>query len=160
MTRVMYDSATQWEKIPVTAEMVAGYVDGEYAWPAEAWARFPRAAHVHISVIPPGDAVRAGVLDVENGAATLADIPAFCRWHMDHGSYAVVYASLDNIPAVRQVLAGNQLKAGLWVASWTSSPHRLADMSAVVAVQYAGGPGLAFDISEVFDGDWHRVPRR
>jgi hypothetical protein len=61
--RTLYDSTNPWA-IPADAQMVAGYVDGKYAWPAEAWARFPNAVKVTLSAI--GVAV-AHAVDVEDG---------------------------------------------------------------------------------------------
>lgn len=61
--RTMFDSTTPWE-IPRDAEMVAGYVDGRYAWPQEWFDLFPDAVHVTISAI---GAKVAHVGDVEVG---------------------------------------------------------------------------------------------
>lgn len=153
MTRRMYDSV-EWRRIPANAEMVAGYVDGRYKWPDEAWHRFPHAKHVHISVIPPGDAGSAGVLDVESGAAAVSDAPGFVRRRRAHHRPAVIYCSRSLVPEVRQACHG--LDYLLWVADWTGHPHRLEDMNRVVAVQWHGGPNLDYDTSEVFDDNWHR----
>jgi hypothetical protein len=152
MTRRMYDSV-QWQKIPANAQMVAGYVDGAYAWPQRAWARFPHASHVRISVIPPGDPAHAGVLDVETGAASVADAPPFIRTRHRAGHRAVIYVQRSLVAEVRRACRG--LSFGLWVADWTGEPHRLADMKDVVAIQWDGGVNKPYDISEVFDATWH-----
>lgn len=66
MTRTMYDSVTA-AAIPTGAEMVAGYVDGKYAWTAEDWDRFSaKTVRVRISAV--GTNVNAHVFDVESGA--------------------------------------------------------------------------------------------
>jgi len=62
--RRMYDSVNA-AAIPTDAEMVAGYVDGRFAWPAADWARFPKAVKVRISAI--GATHLAEVFDVEEG---------------------------------------------------------------------------------------------
>lgn len=67
--RLMYDSTTASD-IPADAEIVAGYVDGRYAWSDADWARFPNAVKVRISVFGSLD---ADVLDVEPSDATPAD---------------------------------------------------------------------------------------
>ena len=152
MSRTMYD-AVEWEKIPSNAKMVAGYVDGAYAWPAEAWARFPHAAHVRISVIPPGDPKDAGVLDVETGAASVSDAPAFVRARRSKKRPAVIYVERSLVADVRKACDG--LDYLLWVADWTGHPHKLADMHRVVAVQWNGGANLDYDTSEVFAKTWH-----
>ncbi len=60
MTRTMFDSVNPGA-IPADAQMVAGCFNGEFAWPAEVWKRFPHAAKVRIDVT--GAAPRnAGVL--------------------------------------------------------------------------------------------------
>ncbi|ROP36297.1 hypothetical protein [Saccharothrix texasensis] len=61
--RVMYDSVNA-SAIPANAAMVAGYVDGRYAWSQKDWDRFPNAVRVTISAV--GAAV-AMVGDVERG---------------------------------------------------------------------------------------------
>jgi hypothetical protein len=147
----MYD-AVNWQTIPADPQMVAGYVDGEYAWPAAAWAHFPHAAQIHVSVIPPGNVKLAGVIDVENGAATIADGVAFCRAHHAAGTFGVIYIEASRVAALRTALG--DVRAGLWVADWTGKAHRLADMKDVVAVQYQTITN-EYDVSEVFDGDWH-----
>ncbi|MEU4804302.1 hypothetical protein [Actinosynnema sp. NPDC023587] len=62
--RTMYDSTRPWE-IPAGAEMVAGYVDGRWAWSQEAWDRFRNAIKVRISAV--GATHHAEVFDVEPG---------------------------------------------------------------------------------------------
>jgi hypothetical protein len=59
----MYDSTSPGD-IPRDAEMVAGYVDGRYAWPQEWWDMFPNSVHVKISAI---GAKTSPVGDVEVG---------------------------------------------------------------------------------------------
>lgn len=157
MTRRMYD-AVEWQKIPANAQMVAGYVDGAFAWPPRAWARFPNARHVRISVIPPGDPVHAGVLDVESGAASVSDAAPFIRARHKAGHRAVIYVQRSLVDDVRHACKG--LAFGLWVADWTGEPHRLADMRNVVAIQWDGGVNKPFDISQVFDATWHPGPQK
>ena len=104
MTRRMYD-AVEWQRIPANAQMVAGYVDGAFAWPHRAWARFPNARHVRISVIPLGDHVHAGVLDVETVAASVAT------------------RRLSSAPGTRLAIAPSSMCSARW---WTTSGMRAA----------------------------------
>ncbi len=150
--RTMYDAVT-WENIPRDAQMVAGYVDGLYAWPAAAWERFKHAARVHISVIPPGDHRAAGVLDVETGGASVSDAPGFIKARDRAGERAVIYCNRSTLPAVQAACAG--LNHGLWIATLDGT-RKLPDMKNVVAVQYAGGPTAPYDTSIVYDSSWHR----
>ena len=62
--RIMYDSTNPFD-IPVSAQMVAGYVDGKYAWSVAGWARFPSAVKVRIAVFSSTN--DGHVLDVEPG---------------------------------------------------------------------------------------------
>ncbi|MCS7480334.1 hypothetical protein ACFFQW_41850 [Umezawaea endophytica] len=62
--RRMYDSVSAGA-IPTDAEMVAGYVDGRFAWSSADWARFPNSVRVRISAI--GATHVAEVFDVEVG---------------------------------------------------------------------------------------------
>ncbi|SDK29894.1 hypothetical protein SAMN04488074_10598 [Lentzea albidocapillata subsp. violacea] len=48
--RTMYDSVSP-RAIPRTAQMVAGYIDGLYAWSAEEWGLFPNASKVTITAL-------------------------------------------------------------------------------------------------------------
>lgn len=90
----MYDS-TRPAEIPADAQMVAGYVDGMYAWGPQDWARFPHAVHVEISAVGTD---RGTVVDVEVGCvwppesavpwvrrarARGVDPTVYCNWSND-----------------------------------------------------------------------------
>src|SRR5215472_118743 len=75
--RVMLDSISP-DLIPRgQSQLIAGYVDGGYQWPADGWARFPAQEPVRITVepwtgpdriptgYPNGDWRQASVIDVE-----------------------------------------------------------------------------------------------
>lgn len=72
MPRLMFDSTTP-SAIPVTAELVGGYVNGQYAWSSADWNRFPGAQQVRINVT--GDPALGNCLDVETGDATPEQAP-------------------------------------------------------------------------------------
>jgi len=66
MTRTLYDGiAADAVHIPTDAQMVAGYVDGLYAWSAADWARFPNSVKVRIAVFSTTN--DGHVLDCEPG---------------------------------------------------------------------------------------------
>jgi len=50
--RTCYD-AIHPANIPTNAQMVAGYVDGRYAWSAADWARFPHSVKARIAGLDP-----------------------------------------------------------------------------------------------------------
>src|ERR1700734_1849611 len=65
----MYDAAVP-DNIPASAQVVAGYIDGSYAWTADDWKKWPDADKVLITVT---GSLKANVADVENGAMTADD---------------------------------------------------------------------------------------
>jgi len=150
MTRLMYDSVTAAD-IPRTALMVAGYVDGAYAWTAGDWAYHGAAVHVRITVT--GNTLDAHVADVENGDLTPAQGAAWLARKKAAGQLGCLYFSQGNWPAV----AAAAKAAGLgpndwtqWPASWTGAVPSLANN---YAIQYDHPPhsGGHYDLSAVRD---------
>jgi hypothetical protein len=88
--RTAYDSVNALA-IPVSAEIVCGYVDGIYAWSAADWARFPDAVHVPISAIGTD---RGIVGDVEQGCIwpPAAAVP-WVRKRRDGGVDPTIYCN-------------------------------------------------------------------
>jgi hypothetical protein len=152
----MYDS-TSASDIPDTAEMVAGYVDGAFAWSDADWARFPNATKVRIATQPGTD--DGDVLDVELGDATPAQAPAWIRMRQAAGIVQpTIYCAAFAVDQVRQACQG--LLFWLWVADWTGQPH---PVSYAAAVQYANSAtsGGHYDLSIVYADAWpgpHTVP--
>src|SRR5690348_2669606 len=144
------------------AQMVAGYLTGQYAWTAAEWALFPRAAHVTIvttAQVNPGD-----VLDVERGDATPAQAPGWIAMRKANGLYRpTLYCSLSVVPEVRAATGHFILGRDydIWVADWTGKP---------VIPPCPGTPAAMFaacqyentqrnDRSVVGDDGWpHRTP--
>lgn len=150
MTRTMFDSVNP-AAIPAGAQMVAGDINGDFAWPASAWKRFPNATTVRIDVI--GDMpLHAGILDVERGDVTPAQAPKWIDARIAAGFVATVYCNRSTWPAVRAACKG--LKVSYWIAEWTHVPHMIAG---AVAVQWTNG--AAFDTSAVYDDAWHPAHR-
>jgi hypothetical protein len=150
------DDSTSAAGIPADATMVAGYVDG--LWPSYAAIveRFPGAVHVGIAVNPADNA--GDVLDVENGDATPAQVPAWWAMRSQAGvPRPCAYVNRSNLGAVDQALVDARIPvwaAVLWVATLDrtvasgTSPHGYP----IVACQtwdYGG-----YDESVVFDDNW------
>ncbi len=146
MTRTMFDSVNP-AAIPHGAQMVAGYLNGNYAWSAAAWKQFAHITTIRIDVI--GNApLDAGVLDVENGDATPHQAPAWVKKRSAAGFRATIYCNKSTWPAVQAACKG--LTVSYWIADWTHVPHELPG---AVAVQWTNG--AAFDTSAVYDNTWH-----
>lgn len=116
MTRLMYDAVTP-SNIPTNAEMVAGYVDGRFAWKPSDWARFPNAVHVTIAVFPSTN--NGVVLDVEQGDATPQQAPGWVRMRRAAGVDPTVYCSESAWPSVRAAFnAAGVPQPHYWVAAY------------------------------------------
>lgn len=147
MTRTMYDSIDA-SMIPPEAEIVAGYVDGHYAWADADWARFPNAVKVPIAVFASTNA--GDVLDCEQYDATPEDCPGWIKMRQAAGlAVPTIYCGRAAMAAVQQHCAG--LTYDLWVADWTGVPHLPAG---AMACQYAA-KGI-YDISLCAD-EWPRT---
>lgn len=117
MTRIMYDSTSPWD-IPRDAEMVAGYVDGRYAWPQAWWDLFPNAVHVTISAM--GTRV-AHVGDVEVGCIwPPANAVPWVRRARAAGIDPTIYCNeLNDWLPVRQAFwAAGEPEPHYWVARY------------------------------------------
>lgn len=145
--RTMYDAVTP-SNIPADAQMVAGYVDGRYAWTAADWARFPHAVKVRIAVFPTTD--DGHVLDCENGDATPNQCPGWVKMRRAAGADPTIYMSLairNAVVAAFQSQGVAQPSYGYWIAAYPGNGANLYPGD--VAHQYAD-PGPV-DISVVAD---------
>ena len=150
--RVMYDAVTP-RNIPASAEMVAGYVDGRYAWSAADWARFPGAVKVKIAVFASTN--DGHVLDVERGNATPVEAPGWVLKRRAAGVDPTVYCSAAAWPAVREAFAAAHVpEPHWWIAAYPGIGATL--YPGTVAHQYAD-PG-PYDVSVVADY-WPGVDR-
>lgn len=119
-TTTMYDSVTP-SNIPANAQMVAAYVDGDFANVAAMQARFPTIPILTIAV---SSADQADALDVENGDASVASIDG---WLADHALKGIVvklpmiYMSLDTAKASFPTSHPNGCY--LWTAHYTYIEH-------------------------------------
>jgi len=135
------------------AQMVAGYLTGQYAWTAAEWALFPRASHVTIATTAGANA--GDVLDVETGDASPDQCQGWISLRKRSGLYRpTIYCSLAIVPAVRQgtgpYILGRDYD--LWVADWdgTSTPVY------PLAVAKQDRNTASYDVSAVYDDLWPR----
>ena len=141
---------------------VAGYTtgSGDVPWTAEDWAAHPGA--VRICQDAGATDRTADVLDIERGAATIADAPGWYRDAVGHYQAGTrpgqrwpgMYTSQSNVtPLVNALIAGG-VKSGprLIVANWN-----LTEAQAEVPVLDASGPfpiaGLQFAALQFYDVD-------
>lgn len=140
---LMYDSVDPFA-IPLSAAVVAGYVDGLYAWPASGWERFPGAVHVSIATQASSS---ADVLDVERGDATVSQVPGWCDRFARPGRRApTVYCSRSAMTAVQAAVGSRRVD--LWVSTLDGS----TDVPGASVVQYRDAG--AWDESVVVDLGW------
>lgn len=143
------------------AAMIAGYINGAYAWTQADWNLFPHANHVQITVTASADA--GDVLDVEAGDATPGQTAGWIERRKASGYYRPsIYCSRSVIPAVRQGTGAYILGRDydIWVADWTGSPHEVTapgtPSATCSATQYESTAN--YDVSVVYDGGWpHRA---
>lgn len=121
----MYDDVNV-SLIPVTAQAVAGYVDGRWPTYAQLAAKFPHAQHlVSIAVFAKDN---ADALDVEPGDATVAQAAGWVKRQKVRGlKHAIVYTSLSQAQTLVNALSSQGLSLGvdylLWTAHYNGSPH-------------------------------------
>jgi|SRR5215469_2087596 len=145
----MYDSITATD-IPLTAEMVAGYLPpSKFAWSDDDWSLFPKAVKVRIAVR--GDVTDGHVLDVEQGDATSVQAVSWVLMRRHMGADPTVYCNIRTFPSV--VAAFNAAHVALphfWVAHYDGQAV-LTD--GYIAKQYTDSPanGGHYDLSVVAD---------
>jgi len=142
--RTMYDSVNP-SRIPRDAQIVAGYVNGPYAWSDTDWALFPNAVHV-------GIAVRASynggqVLDVEAGDALPAQAPGWVEMRRVVGVDPSIYCSESLWPSVARAFNTAGVVAPHW---WIAHYDGIGVLpTGAVAKQYRNTPD--WDLSVVAD---------
>ena len=140
----MYDSVNGLV-IPTTAEVVMGYIDGDYKWTDAMWQQHDAAEKVTVTVF--GD-IRANVADVEHGNMTPDDAAVWIhdKQAAEHKG-ATVYCNLSTRPAVEEACHG--LAYYLALADPTGVAH---DLPGTVFVQWHFGQH--YDVSQVSDQEW------
>jgi hypothetical protein len=146
-----YDSATP-ENIP-SGVYACAYVNG-FAWPESEIARM---SHIlRITVQAEADWARyAAIIDVENGAASPADVPAFLRERRSlFGETGIAYVNRANYQDVKALVDA----AGLDCLYWVATLDGTMDVPGAWAVQYQGGVNARFDLSILHGVNrFHRV---
>jgi hypothetical protein len=141
----MYDAVTPGN-IPVSAQVVAGYIDGAYAWSKADWNRFPDAEKVLITVT---GSLTGNVADVENGDMTPDQARGWIEAKQQEGRRGcTVYCNRSTLPAVWAACRGHSYY--IWVADWTGSPHAV---NATIATQYSNVDN-AYDLSVIYSQEW------
>jgi peptidoglycan hydrolase-like protein with peptidoglycan-binding domain len=124
VTLVMFD-AIDLNQIPGDAAIIGAYVGGRWPTARDVPSRFPRARMLTIAVNAGED---ADTLDVEQGDATPADVPAWWDRQRKHGpARPVIYASASVMEAgIVPLIRSGRIPRGsvrLWSAHYTGSPH-------------------------------------
>lgn len=120
MSREMYDGVDA-TRLPTSAQMVAGYVDGLYRWSDADWGRFPNAVKIRIAVFSQTN--DGHVLDEEPGNATPAESVDWVLMRRRAGIDPTVYCNQfdpdTGWPAVRAAfLARDVPEPHYWVAHY------------------------------------------
>lgn len=143
--RTFYDAVSPGN-IPTTAQGVAGYIDGLYAWKPADWARFPNVPHVRIAVF--ASTLDGNCLDVERYDATPDQAPDWCTKRRAAGVDPTVYCSESVWPQVRAAFQSRNIpEPHYWIAAYPGPGATI--YSGAVAHQYSD-PG-PFDLSVVAD---------
>lgn len=150
MTRTMYDGInTDAHAIPTSARLVAGYVDGLYAWSAADWARFPNSVNVRIAVFATtNDGV---VLDCEPGNCTPAQSVDWVRMRRAAGVDPTVYCGRNTWwSQIRAAFRARGVpEPHYWVADYNVGAAGPQIPTGAIALQYTDtGP---YDLSLVAD---------
>jgi hypothetical protein len=159
----MRDS-TNLNDIPIDGtDLVAGYVNGNFAATKEDFARFPGIPHVHIDVLGT-DPQDAGILDFG------AEISGTCVFWAKRRKAAfpnhyppIIYCDRSHLTPVVNAMnaAGLEIvKDFRFLIATLDGTKRVDDMTGVTAVQFAGASmtGGHYNESIVYDPEWHRVP--
>ncbi len=146
MTRTMYDGVDA-SRLPTSAQLVAGYVDGLYKWSSADWARFPRSVKVRVAVFSQTN--DGQVLDVEPGNATPAQSVDWVLMRRRAGVDPTVYMNTSTWPAVRDAFRARRVaEPHYWVAQYDG----IATIpSGAIGKQYYNNNDLGYDLSVVAD---------
>lgn len=134
--KFMFDSAAPGG-IPASAQAVAGYVTGPYAWTPQQWAMFPHAQPITIDIV--GGDKYAMVEDVEPGGVSVSVIRAWALERQAQHYTPVIYSAQSYYGAISQALAG--LHWHWWAANPGGGP-----VPGAVATQVQWN-GNSFDLS-------------
>lgn len=146
MTRTMYD-AVDASKIPANALMVAGYVDGLYAWSDADWARFKGAVKLRIAIRA---TTVAHILDIETGNdMNPADWVSWAQLVRREypGFNPIAYMNTSTWPSVRSAFRSRGVaEPSYWVAQYDGVAQIPAG---TIGKQYYNNNSLGYDLSIV-----------
>lgn len=151
MTRTMYDGITA-SRLPVGAQMVAGYVDGLYRWSDADWRRFsPQTVRVRIAVFATTN--DGHVLDCESGNCTPAQAVDWVLLRRKAGVDPTVYCNQMNPdtgwPAVRAAFQARGVpEPHYWVAKYDGVQ---IIPSGAIGKQYEDDETRGWDLSVIAD---------
>jgi len=172
----MYDAVNALA-IPESANaenvIVAGYINGKYAWSASDWARFPKAVRLRIDVLG-NDPLGSDILDVEPGnLGTPIISPGMSLEEVEHiwellcdaaatwvetrhskGIQSTCYVQESRKNQLANKLQGKSL---FFMAQWgiKQSEAEALLRGAECAIQFENTPG--YDVSVALD-NWHPAP--
>ena len=148
--------------IPVNIPQLAGYTTGSgwVPWTGAQWSAHPNA--LRICQDPGATDLTADILDVESGAATLADcapwaIHALANFHAGtrpgQRSPAIYMSGSNVTPVVNALIAGGvHAGVGLFVAAWNGREYAVEQLNKsggpfpVVGVQYEDAGSYDLDL--------------
>ena len=146
----MYDSTTA-NDIPITARIVAGYIDRGFQWSVQDWNRFPNAKKVGIATV--ASTMSGKCLDVEKFDALPVEAPGWvAKARRGWDPYPWVYCSLDTWPYVVDEFIGQGVPEPFWwIAAYPGNGANL--YGGTISHQYAGSStsGGHYDLSVVAD---------
>lgn len=154
MSVEMIDSVDA-HRITGRPRLVAGYIDGDYAWDHADWGLPPVEGAVKVLISVTGDttsklALSANVKDVENGDCTPKLAADWIRNKHREGKHGcTVYCALSALEAVWDACRGEAYY--IWVADWTGRAH---PVPRTVATQYTNNRAADIDLSMVYSSEW------
>lgn len=143
--RTMLDAVLP-DNIPLTAQVVAGYVDGPRSqWPWSGWMRF--AGHVRVAIAVTASCDNGHVLDVERYDATPEQAPGWVLRRREAGCDPSVYIGKARWARCQAAFAAQGVaEPHWWIADWTGAAHL---PEGATACQWTPGP--LYDTSCVLD---------
>jgi len=152
--RTAYDATGQSSgSIPTEAQIVCGYVPpSPYSWSPQDWSRFPDSAVVRITTSASVTGLGVHTLDVERGAATVAEAVPWARRQRALRQEPTVYCSTGTWGALIVAFAREgEEQPNYHVAAWPGTGANLPTLSGVTAVahQYLSTP--QYDVSVAAD---------
>ena len=148
MTAEMIDTVDA-ARITGRPALVAGYIDGDYAWDREDWG-LPAVRGAIKNLITVGGSLIANTYDIENGDGTPEQGAQWIRAKQAAGKRGcTIYCARSNLQAIWEACEG--LAYYIWVADWTGEPHEVPN---TVACQYTNLRAADVDVSVVYSGEW------